>query len=213
MNVVLYGPAGMIGSRILSELLSRGHTVTAVSRNPSHIPAHQKMTVLMGDVLSPASVAATARGADAVISAYGPGTGPNSAPPEKVIASVKSLVEALGHIGVQRLIAVGGAGSLEVAPGVQLVDTPGFPVEWRSIALAHRDALNFLRTANLDWTSVSPAALIQPGERTGQFRVGADQLLVDEKGESRISAEDFAVAMVDELEKGEHIRRRFTVAY
>jgi uncharacterized protein len=108
---------------------------------------------------------------------------------------------------------VGGAGSLEVAPGLRLVDTPNFPAEWRPISLARADALEVLETSDLDWTSVSPAALIQPGDRTGMFRLGKDTLLTDSKGESRISAENFAAALVDEVEKPRHIGQRFAVAY
>ncbi|HLZ57791.1 MAG TPA: NAD(P)H-binding protein, partial [Ktedonosporobacter sp.] len=110
-------------------------------------------------------------------------------------------------------IVVGGAGSLEVAPGLHLVDTPDFPAAWKPTALAHRDALEVYRKANLDWTYVSPAALIAPGERTGTYRTGTDKLLTDEKGESRISAEDYAIAILDEVEHPHFIRRRFTVAY
>jgi putative NADH-flavin reductase len=110
-------------------------------------------------------------------------------------------------------LVVGGAGSLEVAPGVQLVDTPNFPQEWKGIALAHRDVLPILKASDLEWTYLSPAALIQPGERTGKFRLGGTQMVTDEKGESRISAEDFAVALVSELETPKHVRQQFTLGY
>jgi putative NADH-flavin reductase len=119
----------------------------------------------------------------------------------------------LQKAGVRRFLMVGGAGSLEVAPGLQLVDAPDFPAAWKGIALAHRDALNVLKGSDLDWTSLSPAALIEPGVRTGKFRLGTDQLVMDDKGESKISAEDFAVAAVDELEKNAHVRQRFTLGY
>jgi putative NADH-flavin reductase len=108
---------------------------------------------------------------------------------------------------------VGGAGSLEVAPGVQLVDTPNFPAEFKGIAIAHRDALELLKSSKLDWTSASPAAYIHPGERTGRFRLATDQLITDEKGQSEISAEDFAIAVADEVENPRHIRQRFTAAW
>jgi hypothetical protein len=114
---------------------------------------------------------------------------------------------------VRRFIMVGGAGSLEVAHGLRLVDTPNFPAEWKPIALAHADALEVLKTSDLEWTSVSPAAVVQPGERTGKFRLGKDTLLTDSKGDSKISTGDFAAALVDEVEKPRHIRQRFTVAY
>jgi len=208
MNVVLYGASGMIGSRILKELLHRGHTVTAVVRNPANVTAVGAYVVL-GDVTDADSVAATAKGADAAISAYSPPKGD-----EPVIsAAVLALLEGLEKAGVRRLIVVGGAGSLEVAPGVQLVDAPNFPEEYRAIALAHRDVLPLLHDSELDWTCFSPAASIQPGQRTGKFRLGGTQLVTDEKGESRISAEDYAVALVDELENPKHLRRQFTAAY
>jgi uncharacterized protein len=208
MNVVLYGASGMIGSRILKELLHRGHTVTAIVRNPEKVAAVGAYVVI-GDVLDPASVAATAKGADAAISAYAP---PHD-DPATLWTATHSLLAGLASSGVRRLIVVGGAGSLEVAPGMQLVDTPTFPAEWKSIALAHRDALSILKQSNLDWSFMSPAAFIQPGEHTGKFRIGGTQLLTDEKGESRISAEDYAIALVDELEHPTHLRQQFTVAY
>jgi putative NADH-flavin reductase len=208
MKVVLYGASGMIGSRILAELVSRGHKVTAVVRNPEKVTA-PGVAVAKGDVTDAASVAATAKGADAVISAY--------APPRTEVAAllpaVRSLLAGLETAGVKRVLVVGGAGSLEVAPGVQLVDVPNFPEEWKGIALAHRDLLPLLQASNLDWSCLSPAALIQPGVRTGKFRLGGKQLLADAKGDSRISAEDYAVAMVDELEKPAHVRQQFTAAY
>ncbi|MGA2808121.1 MAG: NAD(P)-dependent oxidoreductase [Terracidiphilus sp.] len=208
MRVVLFGATGMIGSRILQELLSRGHQVTAVVRNPEKVAAGSA-TVVKGDVTDAASVAAAAKGAEAAISAYAPPL----QQPETILAATRSLLTGLQTAGVRRLIAVGGAGSLEVAPGVQLVDTPEFPEAWKAIALAHRDVLPILRGASLDWTALSPAAFIQPGERTGKFRLGGTQLVVDQKGESRISAEDYAVALVDELESPKHLRQQFTVAY
>jgi putative NADH-flavin reductase len=110
-------------------------------------------------------------------------------------------------------IIVNGAGSLEVAPGVQLIDTPDFPAAWRPVALAHRDALQVYRASDLDWTALSPVAFIAPGERTATYRTGTDRLLTDEEGQSRISAEDYAVALVDEIETPRFVLQRFTVAY
>jgi uncharacterized protein len=208
MKVVLYGASGMIGSRILQELLSRGHQVTAVVRNPAKITA-PGVRVLKGDVTDAASVAQTAKGADAAISAYAPPKGEEPT----ISAALLALLDGLDEAGVRRLIVVGGAGSLEAAPGVALVDAPGFPDAYRDIAMAHRDLLPILRESDLDWTYLSPAGFIQPGERTGKFRLGATTLVVDEKGESRISAEDYAVALVDELENPQHVRKQFTLAY
>ena len=208
MKVTLYGASGMIGSRILNELLSRGHQVTAVVRDPSKIKT-TGATAIAGDILDPSSVDQTARGATAVVSAF-------AAPHDdvsKLVDATRSLLKGLQDAGVRRFLMVGGAGSLEVAPGVQLVDAPVFPAAWRPIALAHRDAFAVLEQSDLDWTSLSPPALIQPGERTGRFRLGKDTLIADEKGNSSISAEDYAIAMVDELENPKHIRQRFTLGY
>lgn len=208
MKVILYGATGMIGSRILKELIARGHTVTVVARDPGKIPSTANVTGLKGDVLDAESVASTAKGADAVISAYGPG--PKTELMEK---STRALIAGVKKAGVRRFLMVGGAGSLLVAPGVDVIDSGHLPAEWMAIAVAHRDALAILKQSDLDWTSLSPAAFIQPGERTGKFRLGGDSLVVDEKGNSSISAEDYAVALVDELEQPKHVRQRFTLAY
>jgi uncharacterized protein len=208
MKVVLFGASGMIGSRILEELLERGHTVTAVTRNPEKIVARGACAV-KGDMTDVAGVSGLVQGADAVISAY--------APPKESVATLetatRSLLAGMDKAGVRRLLVVGGAGSLEVAPGLELVDAPTFPQAWKAIALAHRDILPLLKGCSLDWTCLSPAALIQPGIRTGKFRLGGTRLVTDAKGESRISAEDYAVALVDELERPAHPRQQFTVAY
>ena len=209
MKVVLFGASGMIGSRVLEELGRRGHKVTAVVRNPEKVRPAEGVTVVAGDITNRADVGKSATGADAAISAYSP---PHN-DPEKIVDATRSLLVGLKEAGVRRLIFVGGAGSLEVAPGVQLVDTPEFPSAWRGIALAHRDVLPVLKEADLDWTCFSPAALIEPGERTGEFRVGGTRLIANDRGESRISAEDYAIALVDELENPRHLRQQFTAAY
>jgi putative NADH-flavin reductase len=208
MKVVLYGASGMIGSRILKELVSRGHQVTAVVRNPEKVTT-AGVKAVKGDITDAASVAANAEGAEAAISAYAP----PEKDPELVVTAARSLLAGLAKAGVPRLIVVGGAGSLEVAPGVQLVDTPDFPEAWKAIALAHRNVLPVLKGSGLDWSYLSPAAFIQPGERTGKFRLGGQQLVTNEKWESKISAEDYAIALVNELEKPKHSRRQFTLAY
>jgi len=209
MKVTLYGATGTIGSRILNELLSRGHSVTAVARDISKLNPKKGLTAKTGNAEDHRSVAETAKGSDAVISAYSPGL----ETPQKLVDTVKSLIAGLKQAGVKRFLMVGGAASLEVAPGVLVIDSPDFPAAWKPIAQAHIDALKVLRTADLDWTYFSPAALIAPGQRTGNFRLGTNRLLADSKGVSQISAEDYAIAMVDELEKGRHIRERFTAAY
>jgi putative NADH-flavin reductase len=209
MNVVLFGAGGTLGSRILNELTSRAHQVTAVVRDPMKIEPHENVMATAGNIFDAAGVEEAARGADAVVSAYGPG--PEN--PAKLLDATRALIRGVEASGVKRLIVVGGAGSLEVAPGLLLMDAPDFPAEWKSIALAHAEALGLIEGSSLDWTSVSPAAYIHPGERTGKFRLGRNRLITDERGKSEISAEDFAIAIADELEKPRHIRERFTAAW
>jgi putative NADH-flavin reductase len=201
----------MIGSRIATEASARGHQVLAVSRSgQSPVPG---VTATAADASDPVKVTELVAGADVVASACVPprdGTEPR----EPFLALNRALVEGVRAVGVRRLVVVGGAGSLEVAPGQTVLDQPGFPETVLAEALAHRDALDFYRTLDdLDWTYVSPAADIAPGPRTGHFRLGGDRLLTDEHGNSRISAEDYAIAFVDELETPAHPRARMSVAY
>ncbi len=206
MKIALYGPSGMIGKRIMEEALHRGHEVTAVVREASKFTeVNQNLFVEEGDIMDQAGVTSVSAGKDVVISAYGPGNGD----PRSLLAAAHSLVAGRP----KRLIVVGGAGSLEVAHGVQLVDTPDFPPAWKQLALAHRDALPIFKNADLDWAYVSPAAFIEPGERTGTFRTGTGRLIVDEAGQSKISVEDFAVAILNEVERPHFIRQQFTVGY
>jgi uncharacterized protein len=209
MKVTLYGATGQAGSRILEELLRRGHTVTAVVREPGKLAARERLAVIPGDVNDVAGIAAASKGADALVSAYGPG----GEDPKKLLPATEHLIEGARQSGVPRFLFVGGAGSLEVAPGVTLVDSGHLPDEWKGIAIAHRDALEMVNASGLNWTCLSPAAYFGPGERTGKFRLGTDGLVADEQGNSRISMEDFAIALVDELEKPQHERRRFTLGY
>jgi hypothetical protein len=214
MKIALFGANGTIGQRIMKEALNRGHQVTAVVRDPSRFnKTGEKLSAVAGDVLDPASIAEAVKGQDVVVSAIGPKMPEGNL--EMVAEAARALLDGVARAGVKRLVFVGGAGTLEVAPGVQLVDAPQFPAAFKGIALAHRDALEVFRAAktNVDWTNISPAALIEPGERTGQYRTGTDQLLVNDKGESRITAEDYAVALLDEIENPRYIRRRMTVAY
>jgi uncharacterized protein len=208
MKLVLFGATGVIGSRILEEALKRGHHVAAVVRDPTRVHrTDTKMSVIKGDVLDPTCVADSAAGHDAVLCAVGPGA-------DVIVGAAHSLLEALPRAGVQRLVVVGGAGSLEVAPGHLFVNASDFPKEYLDQARANCEALKiYRRNEFLDWTVISPPVWITPGERTGRFRLGGDQLLVDSKGESHISVEDFAVAFLDEVENPRHVRRRFTVAY
>jgi putative NADH-flavin reductase len=212
VKIALFGAGGTIGQRIADEAVGRGHEVTGVVRDPSALTGRDGLIARTGDVLDPVSVATAVAGHDAVVSAVGPGQG---ADPGVIVGAARSLIQGLGRAGIRRLLVVGGAASLEVAPGVQLFDAPDFPEAWKPVAGAHREALDVYRTSagDLDWTYISPAALIAPGERTGKFRIGGDQLLTGSDGQSRISAEDYAVALVDELEKPQHLQQRITVAY
>ncbi|HET6232903.1 MAG TPA: NAD(P)-dependent oxidoreductase [Longimicrobiaceae bacterium] len=217
MKIAILGAGGTIGQRVAREAAERGHEVIAVTRDPSRFRSPvDGARVVQAEATDASSVAAAVHGADAVVSAVGPGFGPGAQPDDMVGRSARALIDGLTEAGVRRVLVVGGAGSLEVAPGMQLVDTPEFPEGWKGVALAHRDVLDLFRSGAadaLEWTYVSPAALIEPGERTGEFRVGGDQLLTDGNGESRISAEDYAVAIVDELENGRFVRERIGVAY
>jgi uncharacterized protein len=205
-SIVIIGATGFVGSKILDEALSRGHRVTAVMRNPDKLPKHARLTVHKADILKD-DLAAIVAGHDAVISAYNPSL------PEGD-QGVRAIIDAVKKAHVQRLLVVGGAGTLEVAPGTRLLDTPEFPAQWKPGALAAAAYLEALRAErDLQWTYLSPAERLGPGERTNKFRLGGDRLLRDAQGVSRISLEDYAVAMIDELERPKHTRRRFTVAY
>jgi putative NADH-flavin reductase len=197
MKIVVLGATGMIGSRIAAELAERAYEVVAASRASSV------------DATDPESVAATVRGADAVVCAV------SARGVSYTLADVaRAVVEGLRRAGVRRLFVVGGAASLEVAPGVRLLDTPDFREEWRAEALQGAEALAFFRSVDdLDWLYVSPAAVIQPGESTGRYRLGGDRLLVHEDGRSEISAEDYAIGMADLIEQDIPARRRVTIAY
>ncbi|WP_042374376.1 NAD(P)-dependent oxidoreductase [Streptacidiphilus neutrinimicus] len=212
-KIAVLGARGAIGSRIVTEALSRGHQVTAVVRDPAVYSAVEGVTaVRAGDALDPASVASVAAGQDVLVSAIGGGDGPGHA--ALIEPAAQSLVQGLRGLGADapRLIAVGGAGSLETAPGVKVWDAPGLPDWLLQIIHAHGDAQAYYNTVDdVTWTVLSPAGLIQPGERTGAYRTGTEQLVVDADGESRISTEDYAVALVDEIERPANLGRRFTV--
>ena len=203
MKVALIGVTGRVGSRLLDELLRRGHTVTGIARHASRGGAKPNLTLKDADATQAAQLEPLLPGHDAVISA----TRFVSSDPQALIAAIKQA-------NVKRLLVVGGAGSLEVAPGRQLADTADFPAAYKPEANAGRRFLEALRhTQDLDWTFLSPSAEFVPGTRTGKFRVGGDTLLVDANGKSWISMEDFAIALVDELETPRHSRQRFTVGY
>jgi putative NADH-flavin reductase len=214
MNVALFGASGTIGIRILHELLERGHSVTGVARDAARVDVrHERLRTVSGSSTQVDDVARIARGHDAIVVAIGPRHGVESNW-SLFAETARAVTAAARRAGVKRILVVGGAGSLNAKPGLQVVDAPEFPAMWKGNALGQRDALEIYRKASdLDWTYISPAALIQPGQRTGHFRVGGDDLLVDAQGQSRISTEDYAAALVDELELGKAIRRRITVAY
>jgi len=202
MKVALIGASGTGGSRLLAELSGRGHQVTAIARHPEMVAKLPGVTAKRGDVFDKAGLGALLKGHDAVISAV-----------RFSESNPKLLIDAVKGSGVKRYFVVGGASSLEVAPGVKLIDTPQFPAAHKAEANKGGEFLDLLRKdKDLDWTFLSPSAMIAPGERTGKFRLGKDQLLTNDKGSS-VSWEDYAIAAVDELEKPAHVRERFTVGY
>jgi putative NADH-flavin reductase len=202
MNVALIGASGNAGSRILAELSNRGHAVTAIVRHPEKVPTLANVSAKKGDVFDQEGLASLLRGHDAVVSSV-----------HFTASDARKLVEAVRSSGVKRYLVVGGAGSLEIAPGIRLIDTPEFPALYKAEATAGASFLDLLRQEQeLDWTFLSPSAMFVPGERTGHFRLGTNQLLVNDQGSS-ISFEDYAIALVDELENPKHSRERFTVGY
>ncbi|ASA25358.1 NAD(P)-dependent oxidoreductase [Paenibacillus donghaensis] len=210
MDVVVIGATGRIGHAIVQEALKRKHQVTAAVRNPQAITAtHERLATVAVDILDPASVAAVVRGHEEVISAFGPPSGRE----QDLLTAANSLVQGLQEAGLARLLVVGGAGSLKTESGELLMDTADFPQTLKPLAEAHAEAYATYSKSQLDYTVISPPAFIHPGRRTGQFRIGLDRLIVDEDGRSGISIEDFAVAVIDELEEGNYSRERFTVAY
>jgi putative NADH-flavin reductase len=201
-RIALIGASGNVGSRILKELSDRGHQVTAIARTPEKIPSLPGVTALEGDLADAGGLATLLQAHDAIISSV-----------RFLDTDFDQLLRAVRASGVKRYLVVGGAGSLEVAPGKRLVDQPEFPDQYKNEALQGAVFLDRLKAIDdLDWTFLSPSALFVPGKRTGSFRRGNDQLLTTENGSS-ISFEDYAIAMVDEIEEPKHIRRRFTVGY
>ena len=211
-KIAIIGASGYVGSALLNEAAKRGHQVSALVRHPEKISANANISAVKADVLDTDALAKLLAGHDLVISAYNPGW--QEADIRNIhIKGSRSITEAVKKAGIKRLIAVGGAGSLEIN-GAQLVDSPEFPTEYKEGALGARQALNELKAENeLDWSFVSPAILLVPGEATGTFRLGKDSPVFDDKGESKITVGDLAVAILDEAEQGKHIRQRFTAAY
>jgi putative NADH-flavin reductase len=212
MKVLVFGASGKVGSRIITELLSRKHKVTAVVRNKSDYKRkEQGLNIKVGNALDTKLVKNLTRGHEVVISAIGPKSAGDTM--QHVIDAAKSYINALSDIPDVRLFVIGGAASLEVSPGVLLLDTPEFPADWKPVATAHMESLQIYRDSPIIWTYLSPAAFLEPGVRKGSYRKGLDTLITNDKGESRISMEDLAIAVVDELENPVHRRMRFTVAW
>jgi uncharacterized protein len=209
MKVVLYGATGKAGRVILKELVDRGHTVIAAGRTPEKVEKLKNVNVVQDDLSDPAKIAGIVRGADAVVSAYGP----PAEDTDQIVGATNRLVKGIQQAGGPRLIVVGGAGSLFVASGVTLRESGHLPKEWIPIVDSHIQVLKNLKQSGIDWTYFSPAAFFEPGERTGKFRLGKDDLIADAQGNSRISFEDYAIALVDELETPKHRGARFTIGY
>jgi putative NADH-flavin reductase len=209
MNVVVYGASGHSGSEIVKELLRRGHKVTGVARKIDSLQGQQGVTAKVDDLANVDSTAAIIKGADVVVSAYAPPVDNTDA----LVDVTKREIEAVKKAGRPRLLVVGGAGLLEVAPGVTLIKSGHLPQEYMAIAISHEKALGVLRASDINWTYLSPAAYFVPGERTGKFRLGTKELISDAKGESKISFADYAIALVDEIEKPKHERASFSVGY
>jgi len=233
MHIGVIGATGGIGSRVVTEALDRGHHVTAFSRDATRIDEERKNVVWKSvDVLDADAVAAVIPGLDVLISGFQPGNAAEDiadtvarsiADPTVYATAARALLKALESHPRTRLLVIGGAGSLEIEPGVvradsdellhETLDSIGLPREYAAAVRGHRDALNVLRTSNRLWTYFSPAEDIAPGERTGRFRIGGDQPVLDAEGRSRVSMEDSAVALVDEAELPRFVQRRFTIGY
>lgn len=203
MQIAVIGASGNVGTRIVDEALNRGHHVTAIGRDISKVIPRDRLTAAAGDVTEPHNLAKAIAGHDVVVSSV------------TFVETVPAiLLDAVRSSGVSRYLSVGGAGSLWASPGVLFVDTPGFPQEVLDESHHGRALLAALQNEQvLNWTMLTPAAVFEPGERTGKFRLGADALVVHDDGTSRISYEDYAVALIDEIERPQNTRRRFTIGY
>jgi len=214
-KIVLIGASGFVGSAILNEALDRGHKVTAIVRNPEKITkVHKNLEVKQGDVSLSGTVTEVSKGADVVISAYNPGwKNPDIA--GETTRVYRAILEGVKKSGVSRFLVVGGAGSLFISPGKRLMDAGLMPESFLPAVKALADVylIDLMAEKSVDWVFFSPAGMLEQGLRTGKFRLGKDDLIVNEKGESKISVQDYAVAMIDELEKPAHHRERFTIGY
>ena len=209
MNVVVYGATGNSGSEIVKELVSRGHKVTGVARHVEKLKDQPGVTAKTDDLSNVDAIAAIIKGADVVVSAYQPPADNTDA----LVDVTKRQIEAVKKAGGPKLVVVGGAGQLEVAPGVTLIKSGYLPAEYIPIAVSHEKAAQVLKGSDINSTYIAPAAYFVPGERTGKYRTGTNNLVSDEKGESKISFADYAIALVDEIEKAKHERALFSVGY
>jgi len=213
MKIALFGAGGHVGHGILEEALARGHDVIAIVRDPARANIHNpKVKVVAGNVADPASYRSALAGVDAVVASL---SGRRDADADLIPKYASILLDTLPAAGVRRFIWVGGAGNLETAPGVTVSSSAQFPKEWLPEANAQAEALKIFRASKADiaWTYISPAALLVDGERSGTYRVGGNQLLADANGVSRITIADYAIAVLDCLDKNEHLRQRISVAY
>jgi uncharacterized protein len=214
-EIALIGASGFVGTAILKEALDRGHRVTAVVRHPEKIiVVHKNLTVKQGDVSSAETVEVLSKGADAVISAYNPGWR-NPMIAEETTRVYRTIIKGVKKAGVKRFLVVGGAGSLFISPGKRIMETGSIPESFLPAirALADVYLVDLIAEKSIDWVFFSPAGTLEPGLRTAKFRLGKDDLIVNKTGESKISVQDYAVAMIDELEKPAHHRERFTIGY
>ncbi len=213
-KIAIVGASGFVGKALTVEALRRGYTVTAIVRNPEKmLIQNPHLHVVKGDALDEKELAPLLKGQDAVLSAYNAGWD-NPELYETFLKGSQTIQAATKAAGVKRYLVVGGAGSLEIAPGVQLVDTPEFPAQWKTGATSARDYLNVLKKEkDLEWTFLSPAIMLKPGTRTGKYRTAKDNPVFDENKESHISVEDLAVALLDALDQHLHVRERFTIGY
>jgi putative NADH-flavin reductase len=203
MKIAIIGATGNVGSRLVNEALNRHHAVTAIARDAKKLSSRTGMSATVGDVTKPDALLPLLKGHDVIISAL-----------RSAGSDPRQLIDLVRRSGVKRYLVVGGAASLEIAPGQILLNAPNFPPAYKAEASAAKAFLDTLRNVtDLDWTFLSPSAFFGPGERTGKFRLGDNTLLTAPDGKSSISYEDYAMAMLDEVETPRHIRRRFTVGY
>lgn len=213
MKVALIGASGFVGTAILNELVSRGHQVTAIVRNPERVKQDPLVTAIKANAHDENQIAEAVRGNDVVVNAFNPGwTNPNIY--KEALEGAKAIQRGVKKSGVKRLFVIGGAGSLYIAPGQQLIDSPQFPAEYKAGAQAAREYLEVIKSEpELEWTFLSPAIELNQGERKGSYRRGLENPVFTDEGRSIISTEDMAIAIVDELENPRHTRERFTVGY